>query len=272
MNLPTASQTESAFPARYAAMRRAIVDCHSLQELKEMSNQAEALAAYFKAAHDKESLRKVHDIKLRAWRRIGEMLLQTKAVARASSLSMMVDAAIEACDIPDGMSVTEVRHALRIAQAPIEQFEAFVEEANGKLSQLVSLVDPKDRLRKSRRDAVAAEYTKDKRIVVGSESGLGIFEYLNKVDSVNKELLSEANKADEIENDVGITLQRKYRRAIRVFSFYIPLEAHEQLRNVAFSRRCTMHHIMREALDMWFSANGLPTVATLPAAADEEAA
>lgn len=48
--------------------------------------------------------------------------------------------------------------------------------------------------------------------------------------------------------------------------------AHEQLRQAAFDRRRTMWSIAREALDMWFTANGYEPIASPKETEVEEAA
>ncbi|MBP0627735.1 hypothetical protein [Cupriavidus sp. AcVe19-1a] len=65
--------------ARYTSMVLAIRECHSLDVAKEMQSQAAALALYHKQANDTESENLMREIRMRAQRRAGEILLQMKA-------------------------------------------------------------------------------------------------------------------------------------------------------------------------------------------------
>lgn len=260
---------ESAFPKLYRDMRLAIAACQRVEELKEMTNKAEALAAYFKAANDDESIRKVHDIKLRAWRRIGELLLSNPAVAAEEHTTMAYRAACSRYDLR-AMRPHEVKLAIRIARCPAEDFNAFVADAEGRLKKLLDLADPDKRFSLARKEAeqkdqqawgAALRKSSVCCIVVGGEAvPITILRPTPEEEAIADSL----NESDEKEHDVGLTLQRTFRRPMRVFGFYISFEAHEQLRRAAFDRRRTMHHVMREALDMWFAANGLPKIAAIP--------
>jgi hypothetical protein len=59
---------------RYDAMRVAIRAAHSVDEAKDIRDKAAALEAYARQANDMELERQVHDIRMRAERRTGELL------------------------------------------------------------------------------------------------------------------------------------------------------------------------------------------------------
>jgi hypothetical protein len=42
-------------------------------------------------------------------------------------------------------------------------------------------------------------------------------------------------------------------------TLYLPRGVHDQLREAAFSKRISMQEVVRQALNMWFSDNGLAT-------------
>jgi hypothetical protein len=58
----------------YAKMQTAIAQCHSVDECKGVADQATAISAYYKQIKDDISMKKFLEIKMRAWRRIGETL------------------------------------------------------------------------------------------------------------------------------------------------------------------------------------------------------
>ncbi len=61
-------------PRLYEKMQTAIAACHSFDEVKAIADQAAAIAAYHKQIRDDASMRRFLEIKLRAWRRIGEII------------------------------------------------------------------------------------------------------------------------------------------------------------------------------------------------------
>src|SRR5262245_5939299 len=61
-------------PMLYQRMQTAIAECYSMDDCREIAKQANAIAAYYSQIKDDESVRKFLQIKLRAWRRIGEIV------------------------------------------------------------------------------------------------------------------------------------------------------------------------------------------------------
>ena len=63
---------------RYDAMRHAIVACASVDEVKEIRDRARAMEVYAAQALNTESERKACEIRIRAERRVGQMLKEMK--------------------------------------------------------------------------------------------------------------------------------------------------------------------------------------------------
>lgn len=73
--------SETQTLVRYDAMRTAIVACHAIDEVKDIRDKARALELYARQANDTGLERQVHDIRVRAERRAGQLLSEApKAV------------------------------------------------------------------------------------------------------------------------------------------------------------------------------------------------
>lgn len=112
--------------ARYDTMRRAIVDCHAVDEVKDIRDKALALEAYAKVAMDTDSERKALEIRLRAERRVGQLLAEKnpgrggdrKSKAHADPLVEYQQAKSHA-----GISDTQAKRWQNLASIPDEEFE-----------------------------------------------------------------------------------------------------------------------------------------------------
>lgn len=63
--------------------------------------------------------------------------------------------------------------------------------------------------------------------------------------------VTEQPEVIEADEEDGRTCKRQ--------TLYLPFGVHDQLREVAFSKRKSQQKIIREALDMWFAEHGLPS-------------
>lgn len=123
-------------PERYAEARAALARCAKIDEVKEWQNRAAALAAYARQARDKHLLVMAVRIKLRAMRRMGELLREYPADdgdrpgrpgrwdRRGRRARISTRAAIAQ---QTGISADEQKDALRIASLAAAAFEEAVE-------------------------------------------------------------------------------------------------------------------------------------------------
>jgi len=117
-------------PSTYNAARRAISQCASIDECKEWSDKAAALASYAKQAKDDQLEKMASRIRARATRRAGELLKQiepginrhTNSRGEGTRPSSRKQAAADA-----GLSEFQAKTAQRLANVPEDAFEDMVE-------------------------------------------------------------------------------------------------------------------------------------------------
>lgn len=130
MTLPALTPTnEAQLPRSYEAARQALAACSRIDECKDWSNRAAALASYAKQAGDDELMKRSLRIKDRATRRCGELLKQfdspgarTDKPTEGAHPRSASEAAEQA-----GISPHQHKTAVRVANIPAEQFEELVE-------------------------------------------------------------------------------------------------------------------------------------------------
>jgi len=104
-------------------MKYAIAECHSVDEIAQLRNQAEAYRYALKQAKESpEVIRKAEEIKLRAERRAGELLKET---VKPGNPQLSTDTTIE--KLPElGITRDQSSRWQKIASIPEEKFENFL--------------------------------------------------------------------------------------------------------------------------------------------------
>lgn len=126
-------------PSTYNAAKRAISQCVSIDECKDWSDKAAALASYAKQAQDDQLEKMAKRIRARATRRAGELLKQidrpeTGGRPKNGEGNHTVSSAARDA----GMSKHQQVQATRIANIPEDDFEEMV-EANATITELASV-------------------------------------------------------------------------------------------------------------------------------------
>lgn len=127
-DLTTIDTSTAKLPSTYAAAKRAISQCASIDECKDWSDKAAALASYAKQANDDQLENMAKRIRARATRRAGELLKQVDARGGDQSEKDGTvrfgrqDAAADA-----GLSDRQAKTAVRLANVPDDTFEEMVE-------------------------------------------------------------------------------------------------------------------------------------------------
>lgn len=127
---------------RYDAMRQAIIEAHSIDDVKEIRDKAEALRQYAKQAGESlENQNMIAEIKLRAERRAGELLkdMDRQEVGRPEKNS---NTALPFFDPPTldelGISKMQSSRFQAVASVPDELFESHIAETKAAGVELTS--------------------------------------------------------------------------------------------------------------------------------------
>lgn len=127
------SLASARLPQTYESAKVALANCARLDECKDWADKAAALASYAKQANDEELMKMSTRIRDRAIRRAGELLKQVAPKPgvnqniRADSHHKVETRKEIAADA--GMSSHQAKQAIRVANVPVEKFEAQVESA-----------------------------------------------------------------------------------------------------------------------------------------------
>lgn len=117
---------------KYNAARSALAEAHAVDEVKNIRDKAEAMAAYARQAHDTEMIAWVTEIKVRAERRAGELLAEMPKNTGAKGIGPI---AVTSYDrntktLDDlGISKNESSRWQKLAAVPEDKFEQAVSAA-----------------------------------------------------------------------------------------------------------------------------------------------
>ncbi len=118
--------------ARYENARQALIDAGTVDEVKDIRDKAEAMRVYAKQAEDFDLMNFAAEIRIRAERRLGEMLsdmdMNKGKLKQGNDLPQSRDATTEPPTLSDmGISKSMSSRAQQTAAIPEEVFEAAIE-------------------------------------------------------------------------------------------------------------------------------------------------
>lgn len=132
---------------RYEAARSALAECHRVDEVKDIRDKAEAMAAYARQAKDSALIQYATEIKVRAERRCGELLRTQIATpsergemgAQARWDGKSKGATSHLTTLADmGLSKDESSRYQQLADMPAEHFETAVATAKATAGEVTS--------------------------------------------------------------------------------------------------------------------------------------
>lgn len=126
---------------RYEAARTALAECQRVDEVKDIRDKAEAMAAYARQAKDSELIEWATEIKVRAERKAGELILQKRASGEmaAAGGDRRSDNKIEPTTLKDyGISPDQGVRWTALADMPQAHFETAVATAKDTAGQVTT--------------------------------------------------------------------------------------------------------------------------------------
>lgn len=125
---------------RYEQARTALAEAHRVDEVKDIRDKAEAMAAYARQAKDSELIQYATEIKVRAERRCGELLRTTeKNAGGRPSENRSNDTTGYAPTLAEmGLSKDESSRYQQLAAMPVEHFETAVATAKATAGEVTT--------------------------------------------------------------------------------------------------------------------------------------
>lgn len=126
---------------RYEAARNALAEAHRVDEVKDIRDKAEAMAAYARQAKDSELIQYATEIKVRAERRCGELLSRTEKNTGARGIGTGALASSEGTPptlAAMGLTYDESSRYQQLAAMPAEHFETAVATAKATAGEVTT--------------------------------------------------------------------------------------------------------------------------------------
>ena len=259
----------------YEKMQTAILDCRSFDDLHNIAEKAQAISAYYKQIKDEQSLKRFLEIKLRAWRRIGEVLSQIDDSDCPTVAARIRKVRAGFGNVLNGINDTALGQALRVADLPADFFEREVRDHKSIYSLLfayqalqTTIANEAYRIEKERWAATPegkkeiVEKQKEEmrrqreREELERQRTARLAEEAQEREQEAMDLIELRKIRNEAFNEVGFTLDRHDREQMKQIVFLLKKQIYEILRQAAFDNRMTMQAILRQGLVLWFIAHG----------------
>ena len=277
MSTELITEIASKLLVQYGRMCTAIAVCHNFDECKDIIDKSVAMATYYKQIKDTETEVMFYRVRLRAWRRIGELfstvdLTDIKPTKhhwkQGEGGPVWITQAAKVRKIresfPDDPTVEDMKDAriseiLRLMEITDEEFEyAISQQISGTIIDVMRRTPAveAEREKAERRHAASFQKNEKKRLEEEAKSRERIAAAMERNALDCKHINELHHAASEAMKDVGITLERKDRANMKQVVFLIKDSVHEALRKAAFDKKITMQDVLRRGLRLWLEANG----------------
>ncbi len=251
--------------ARYDKMLAAIRECHTVDDCMEAQRVAESMAVYFKQANDDEAFHKLREIRLRAWRRMSD-IIATVNVSKCQTQKAMITKVREELGADATACLTDSRiiQLIKLAGVPEANFERDLGKCNGSMDAMYRNGHPASIAERVQNQKAATEWEAKKSERETSAERAAVDQAKRQAAEADKrtdDLIAKVKSGAIVEApEVGLTLTPKAKANLVEFSIMMDRKMHDQLRDAAHERRTTMWAILREASNYWFVVNGYEKV------------
>lgn len=219
---------------RYDAAVKALAECRAVDEVKDWADKAAAMQAYGRIAKDKTLEVDAAEIRIRAERRLGELLAQQKSGdglakpgPKPANNSVVADDRITAPTLAEaGISKDLSARAQKLAAVPAAEFEAEVGEWRERVNQEGARVSAKLEKRGEEIQRAAAPVPSPES---EDDARLSLSEIVEELEAENKQLRVQLDAATA--NDLAaeaVKWRRLYDNAVRQQSEAMDAAAREQ--------------------------------------------
>lgn len=238
----------------YAKMSRAIAECYKLDECKDIIDKSVAMATYYEQIKDTKTQVMYERVKMRAWRRIGEIFSVVDFTGCETQTSKIKKIRAKFSDDKTVAEISDSRllQIIKLMAVTESEFEQAIKTFVGGSIESLILTTPTKRaeIRETiRQQEVIAERYKGRDAAADRAANKAA----NLQHAHDVELRGESETAMR---EIGITLERKDRLRMKQVVFLIKKEVHEVMRQAAFDKRITMQEVLRRGLKLWLEANG----------------
>jgi hypothetical protein len=253
-------------PTRYNEMRAAIARAAAVDECHELQSRATAMQAYYAQVHDDEAWDTMREIKLRAWRRMSEIVasVDVSKCARQKDMIEKVRSTLGA-DGTAMLSDSRIIELIRLSGVPEAGFEAAVSnKRTTSVGAVIAQAHP-DAIRRRQEDEAKQRDSRrryeERRAEEEEAAKVSAKERAKAEKELIKKLEDHVKREGIVDaNEVGLTLTADAADHLVKFTIMMDKKMHDQLRDAAHERRVTMWSILREATNYWFVVNGYEKV------------
>ena len=237
----------------YRDMVSAISSCCRIDECKDIADKSIALAAYYRQIRDDTTVQMFNQVRLRAWRRIGELFSTVDVsncetqIAKIKKIRSSFDPAVVG-EITDSR-VAEILRLMKVSDKDFEHAMAD-RDLTGSIPDLLTRTPqykemarqnreafqpaPKDAARREQEDAANARHT-------------------SRIHRHLAELTEASNVAMK---ETGTTLAKKDHTKLKQIVVLIKPEIYAVMKRAASEQKLTMQEMLHCGIEMWLTKHG----------------
>jgi hypothetical protein len=246
---------------QYKQMCVAIATCHYFDECKDIIDKSVAMAAYYAQIKDSETELMFYRVRLRAWRRIGELFatVDLKGCENPTQKGKRIREAFANDPTVREMKDYRIVDVVKLMAISDKDFEyAIKQNVNGSVTDLLRRTPAAEAASaQAQKERAAHNKRWEQQQREEAEKNKANVQAALKAARMQEKHEEELDRAAEAAmKEVGITLERKDRANMKQVVFLIKDEVHEAMRKAAFDKRITMQEVLRRGLKLWLEANG----------------